>query len=152
MQLMRPGRQRVRPGVEFPHAGLHFPKLAGKLPGARMQLVKTGSEWRVRVRKLVGKLTRSVGELLELGGGGSVLPEPLGIDTRGKVIELCRNAGVGDRVRDVTDLARGCGLRLRHLAKLPGELLHPVVDAGRAARQLVHATVQLIDALRQLLQ
>ena len=149
---MRPGRQRVRPGVEFPHAGLHFPKLAGKLPGPRMQLVKTGSERRVRVGKLVGKLPRSVGELLELGGGGSVLPEALGIDTRGKVIELCRDGGVGNGVGEVTDLARGGGLRLRYLAQLSGELLHPVVDAGRAARQLVHATVQLIDALRQLLQ
>ena len=89
---------------------------------------------------------------MELSGGGSVLPEPLSVDTCGKVIELCRNAGVGDRVRDVTDLARGGGLRLRHLPQLPSELLHPVVDAGRAARQLVHATVQLIDALRQLLQ
>ena len=149
---MRPGRQRVCPGVEFPYAGLHFPKFAGKLPGPRMQLVKTGSERRVRVGKLVGKLPRSVGELLELGGGGSVLPEPLGVDTRGKVIELCCNTGVGNRVRDVTDLARGGGLRLRHLPQLPSELLHPVVDAGRTARQLVHATVQLIDALRQLLQ
>ena len=88
---------------------------------------------------------------MELGGGGSVLPEPLGVDTCGKVIELCRDGGVGNRVREVTDLARGCGLRLCHLAKLPRELLHPVVDAGRAACQLVHATVQLIDALRQLL-
>ena len=43
-------------------------------------------------------------------------------------------------------------MRLRHLPQLPSELLHPVVDAGRTARQLVHATVQLIDALRQLLQ
>ena len=127
---MRPGRQRVRSCVEFPYTGLHFPKLAGKLPGPRMQLVKTGSERRVRVGKLVGKLPRSVGELLELS----------------------RDGGVGNGVGEVTDLARGGGLRLRYLAQLSGELLHPVVDAGRAARQLVHATVQLIDALRQLLQ